>query len=53
MNDDPKRHEAPHAAAPQPLPRHAPEDRGPLPARLIVPDDPRERVRLIIGRQRR
>lgn len=50
---DPKRHEAPHAAAPEPPRENVSEDRGPLPARLIVPDDPRERVRLIIGRQRR
>lgn len=50
--NDPKRHEAPHASAPPPRDT-APEERGPLPARLIVPDDPRERVRLIIGRQRR
>ena len=50
---DPERH-PPHPPASGPPRAHAPSgDRGPLPARLIVPDDPRERVRLIIGRQRR
>ncbi|HEX2205599.1 MAG TPA: hypothetical protein VHG91_19970 [Longimicrobium sp.] len=51
VTHDPTRREPPHAPSPAPPPEAV--ERGPLPARLIVPADPLERVRIIVGRQRR